>query len=443
MTPSSLRGGRYTVLGVLGHGGMGTVLHCHDERNDIRVAVKELIPPSGRARTERIGQFREEAALLSTLSHPAIPRAHGVFEDGGRHYLVMERIPGKTLRSWVEQNGRPATRQSVQWLERLLDVLGFLHGQKPPVVFRDLTPDNVMVSDDSLKLVDFGLARRLTPDAPSRPSLDGWGSPGFAAPEHYAGQGAGAAADLYGVAALAHWLLCGEPPLDATRRLVEGDDGHAALDGHARPALSAWVRRGLALDPADRHASAEAMRNVLLEAARDNAPRPTPVDHPARFLDALQGRLSDHEWHFERREIKPFALFTLRRFDLRVFHGLCWICDVVDDVAVSAAAEAARALVTARAGLLASVSFCIVAGDRVVSPEAVQAAAHAASDEGLRALMMLPVDLQAGKALDRHVPATFRSDGDPADLLRNIRLAISSAVGPRRDSAASSAPDPA
>lgn len=430
MHASDLGGGRYHVLGILGHGGMGTVFHCHDTVNGGEVAVKELVPPSGRAADDRIAQFQDEARLLSSLWHPHLPRVHDAFEENDRHYIVMERIHGVTMREWVDAHGRPPRPQALRWLDRLLDVIGFLHAQHPPIVFRDVSPDNVMVSETELKLIDFGLARRLMPETRTRPSLSGWGSPGFAAPEHYTSNGTGALTDLYGVAAIAYWLLTGDVPPEAVQRLVHGDDGLPVLDAHVPPPIPEWVRTGMSLEPGRRFASAEPMRLSLLQAAdaaaatvQAEAPDPDPPRmHPDMFIAALRTRLDAQGWAMDDREVEPFALVASRRIGLYVHHGLCWTADALDVEAINTAAALARQVAERLAGLLPSAGFFTIVAPRVDDAEAVAAAAAAASEGGLRACIVLPVDLQRGMALDAHVPEGWRNSNDPGDYILNVRI---------------------
>lgn len=439
MEASHLGDGRYRVIGILGHGGMGTVYHCLDLAHDRSVAVKELVPPSGRAAADRIAQFQDEATLLAALWHPHLPRVFAVFEEDGRHYIVMERVNGHTMRDWVEQHGLPPRATAIRWLDRLLDVIGFLHAQTPPVIFRDVSPDNVMVSDTELKLIDFGLARRLLPETRTRPALSGWGSPGFAAPEHYASRGTGAAADLYGVAAIGFWLLSGEAPPEAVGRLVNGDDGLTTLAPHVSPALLTWVRTGMALDPAARFSSAEPMRQALLQAADDPTdaeaagacePEAAPLVAPEAFLEAMRARLTDQAWDLRRDPHEPFALEAERRVQLRISHGLCWSADALDEDAIRNAATLARQHTPRLAGLLPSAGFFTIAAPRVDDPAAVAAAAAALSEGGLRACLVLPVDLQRGVALDAHIPEEWRNSNDPGDFVLTVRIAAGGGVAP-------------
>lgn len=437
MHASDLGGGRYHVLGILGHGGMGTVFHCRDTVNGGEVAVKELVPPSGRAAADRIEQFQDEARLLSSLWHPYLPRVHDAFEENGRHYIVMERVHGVTMREWVDAHGRPSRAQALRWLDRLLDVIGFLHAQHTPIVFRDVSPDNVMVSETELKLIDFGLARRLLPETRTRPSLSGWGSPGFAAPEHYTSNGTGALSDLYGVAAMAYWLLTGDVPPEAVQRLVNGDDELPVLDAHVAPPLGEWVRTGMSLEPGRRFSSAEPMRLALLQAADaataiveeigENPEPPRMLAH--EFFHALRARLDANEWAIDDEAPEPFALVASRRVGLYVHHGMCWATESLDVEAIGMAAALARQVADKLAGVLPSAGFFTIVAPRVDDPEAVAAAAEAASEGGLRACILLPVDLQRGGALDAHVPEGWRNSNDTGDFVLNVRIVAGGGKG--------------
>jgi serine/threonine protein kinase len=423
----TLGGGRYQVVGVLGHGGMGTVYHCRDTEGEREVAVKELVPPSGRAALDRVEQFRQEARILASLRHPHLPRVYDAFEENERHYLVMERVLGQTLRQWVETHGRAPQALAIHWLDGILDVVDFLHRQDPPILFRDISPDNVMVdgSEQGLWLIDFGLARLLLPAERTRPALRGWGSPSFAAPEHYTQAGTLPASDLYGVAATGYWLFVGDPPPEAVQRLI-GERRLGVLEKTVRRPLYEWIRRGMELEVDRRFASAEEMRMGLMRAA--HAPTAIAPVGPAlytMFRETLERRLKSAGWTIEATPPEPFSIAASRRVDLRLFHGFCWTVDPLDEHALHHAAVLARQHALRRKSLLPSTLFFTAVGTRVPDPEAVALAAAESSNPsaGLRAIILLHVDLGRGCALDAHVPAACRNSNDPGDFVLNVRIA--------------------
>lgn len=150
--------GKYTVIRKLGQGGEGCVYLARDEDLQRLVAIKKM----NRIEQDGEGEKRlmKEADFLQQLRHPALPIIYDLlWEDAW--YLVMEYVQGTTLSDYVMRSGYVQGEQACAWAEQLLDILGYLHTRKPPVIYRDLKPDNVIICPDGhLKLVDFGAAFR-------------------------------------------------------------------------------------------------------------------------------------------------------------------------------------------------------------------------------------------------------------------------------------------
>src|SRR5579862_6568573 len=140
---------RYRILRVIGQGGMGTVYQAEHERLNAVLAVKEIRgqPASGTAQQATMEQYEQEARFLVKLSHPNLPKVTDAFVDSDRFYLVMEFVEGVTLDTRLrERGGKPlAADLVVNWAIQIADVLGYLHAQDPPIIFRDLKPANVMI----------------------------------------------------------------------------------------------------------------------------------------------------------------------------------------------------------------------------------------------------------------------------------------------------------
>lgn len=229
MLPSSfLLAGRYLIMRKVGQGGMGAVYEALDTRlNQRRCAVKEMSSAYLATTAERqlaVASFEREAKMLASLAHPNLPKVTDYFNEGGRHYMVMEFIDGKTLEEHLTDAGQAMSEAAVCWLaEQLCDVLGYLHSQNPPVIFRDLKPGNVMLQPDgSVKLIDFGIVRFFKPG--QQHDTQFLGTPGFAAPEAFGTRQTDACSDIYSLGMTLYCLLTAKDPPQSLAGFNPGSD---------------------------------------------------------------------------------------------------------------------------------------------------------------------------------------------------------------------------
>ncbi|MEO7018990.1 MAG: serine/threonine-protein kinase [Ktedonobacteraceae bacterium] len=213
-TGTELSAGRYKIERPVAAGGMGAVYLAVDLRFNRPCAVKEMLDDfqSEADRSQALEWFKREATLLLDLNHPCIPRVRDFFVEDGRHYLVMDFIDGRTLGEVLEKEGNIAglngahgvsEARARSWAQQVCSVLSYLHRQSPPIIFRDLKPSNVMVTDkDEVKLIDFGIARTFQSQRQSTIIM----TIGYAPPEQLHGMPE-PRSDLYALGATLHRVL--------------------------------------------------------------------------------------------------------------------------------------------------------------------------------------------------------------------------------------------
>ncbi len=279
--------GPYTLVSVLGRGGMGEVWLADDTRLSRRVAIK-LLPPEIAEDADRRARFEREAQVLSQLQHPNVCTLHDVGEHEGRRFLVMERLEGETLSERLER-GALTRDELLRAGAQIADGLEAAH--RKGLVHRDLKPGNVMLTPTGAKILDLGLAR-IDPSAPFA-SLHGTGNSAdpeaetrsaeplsaeglvagtvpYMSPEQVEGKQADHRSDIFALGALLLEMATGQ-------RAFEGESAAATVsailqtppesvrsssDVELAPALARLVRRCLQRDPEHRFQSA---RDLSLE----------------------------------------------------------------------------------------------------------------------------------------------------------------------------------
>ncbi|MBX0328625.1 PQQ-binding-like beta-propeller repeat protein [Oscillochloris sp. ZM17-4] len=277
LAPGTVLQGRYRVEEPIGIGGMSVVYRGRDLRfKDVAryCAIKEMSQsaPDSHTRALNLKNFEREAGLLATLQHPAIPKVYDFFEEGGRIYLVLELIPGKDLEAVLEESGTPLSEARVaNWAIQICDVLSYLHKHTPqPIVFRDMKPSNVMVvGDDRIVLIDFGIARSLNRSDRKGTMI---GTEGYSPPEQYRGM-AEPQGDLYALGATMHHLLTNtdprlETPFTFQERPIRQLNPAVSLE------MDALVVKALEYDMSARWQSADEMKQVIMAATGAGVVRP-------------------------------------------------------------------------------------------------------------------------------------------------------------------------
>jgi serine/threonine protein kinase len=284
--PQTIVHGRFCVLELIAQGGMGAVYRVADTRLRGKVWALKEMSEKGLGHEERqtaIQQFQQEALMLAALRHLNLPQVIDVFEEWGKHYLVMEYVEGQTLEKLMQGTSHPFSEPRVlAWAEQLCDVLAYLHAQNPPVIYRDLKPANVMEENQTrvLKLIDFGIARfHKTGKTKDTVAI---GTPGYAPPEQYGKGQSDARSDIYALGVVLHQLLTGYDPSRNPFHLPPACKLNPDVSTHVEQAIA----RATELDMEDRFPTADAFWQALatgvLPRPRPPAPAPRPVSIPAQ-----------------------------------------------------------------------------------------------------------------------------------------------------------------
>ncbi|HUA02298.1 MAG TPA: protein kinase [Solirubrobacteraceae bacterium] len=240
---------RYRVLEPISAGAMGQVYRAIDTETDTEVALKQCTNPHHDQR------FEAEARLLSSLQHPRVVRIKDHFSALSGQYLVMDLIRGIDLGALLKQRGQPGlpVEQSIEYTRQTCEALQYVHDQQ--IVHRDVKPQNLILSENGVVLVDFGIARLL--DEVEQQGTVGIGTPRFMAPEVFAGGNVSARTDVFSVAATLWTLLAGRPPVYADPTKL------SSVNSDVTPELEAIVAAGLEMIPERRVASVSAFAKAL------------------------------------------------------------------------------------------------------------------------------------------------------------------------------------
>ena len=296
-------GGRYRLEEVLGRGGMGVVWAGHDELLHRPVAVKEVVPPSGvddAEREELRARTMREARAAARVSTAGVVAIYDVVEDDGRPWIVMERLPPRTLDDELSERGGLPAAEVAQIGTTLL--AGLMAAHSAGVLHRDVKPSNVMFRERpdgrQAVLADFGIAHSDGDAAITAAGLM-LGSPAYIAPERARGEPATPASDLWSLgvtlwAAVEGWSPFGRAnSLASLNAVVTEDVPRPVRAGALEPVLDGLLRK----DPAERIDAATAQR-MLADAlppegppterlgVATTGPAPVPVDLPPSFPPA-------------------------------------------------------------------------------------------------------------------------------------------------------------
>lgn len=215
---------RYRIIRPLGQGGMGTVYLAIDERLGYEVALKQMF----HSRQEVLAEaFEREARILARLHHRCLPKVSDHFSEDDSRYLVMQYIAGEDLGEALQKSqGALPVEKVLNWADSLLDALEYLHSHEPPILHRDIKPQNLKISDKGeLFLLDFGLAKDTATSLSVShvPSVIGY-SINYSPLEQISRERTTAETDIYAFCATFYHLLTNTFPADALSRLTAKAD---------------------------------------------------------------------------------------------------------------------------------------------------------------------------------------------------------------------------
>ncbi len=299
--------GRYTITGKIGEGAMGAVYRATDASLDREVAIKIL---HRRDETHR-ARMQIEAKALAKLSHPNVVTVHEVGTEDDQLFVAMEYVPGRTLERWLEAPSGPDVVEIFVQAAR-----GLQAAHDAGVVHRDFKPENMIVGDDGrVRVLDFGMAR--SPGATLTDEVDDddtqldarepaitrtgilAGTPGYMAPEQFAGSRVDARADQFAFCVALHEAVWGSRPFrgntlgELARSVTVGqatlfsEPPRIALPSHQLQAVRAVIERGLAVEPTDRFASMTALQDQLRCLPAPTSAPPRRRGHQALWAAAL------------------------------------------------------------------------------------------------------------------------------------------------------------
>lgn len=273
IAPNTLIQNRYLIVHLIGKGGMGEVYLAVDQRLGSAIALKRTFFSDdvllGNA-------FEREARTLARLRHPVLPKVSDHFTDEGTQYLVMEHISGEDMSKRLEAMQKPFPLSWVLfWADQLLDSLNYLHTHEPPIIHRDIKPQNLKLTDENhIVLLDFGLSKNSSGEtrAATTGSIVGY-TPHYAPMEQIRGTGTDARSDLYSLSATLYQILTANVPPDALTRadsLINGLPDPiqpiSEINTEVSKGISDVIIKGMAISQDQRYKTAREMQKALRDA---------------------------------------------------------------------------------------------------------------------------------------------------------------------------------
>ncbi len=245
-----LRNGSITISELVACGGSAAIYAAKDSQG-LQIIVKEAVIPKNSPealKTKALELFNREAFLLSKLNHPNIAKVMDHFVEDEHHYEVIEFIDGLDLRRFVKERGPQPESFVLNWIQQICEILIYLHSQDPPVMHRDLTPDNLVLRvDGQLVLIDFGAANAFVGTATGTMV----GKQSYMPPEQLRGKSV-PQSDIYALGCTCYFLLTGRDPTPLEVSQVDKDSKLPLT-------LNPILKKCTAIEVVDRYESAVAL----------------------------------------------------------------------------------------------------------------------------------------------------------------------------------------
>ena len=261
--------GRYEILKSVGFGGMAEVYLAKDVLLDRKIAVKVLRKKFLDSKTQ-LEQFKREARSAARLIHPSIVTIYDVCDEGDISYILMEYVEGVSLKAFEEQNGRMDPMLAVALTAQLASALD--HAHKHNIIHCDIKPQNIVLTEAMVpKIVDFGISRIVSNETMAF-TASVVGSVHYFSPEQAQGLAVTAQSDIYSLGIVFYEMLTGKVPFDgnnavsvARKQVEEQAPPLKSYWPEAPDALQRIIDKALAKNIKDRYATAEDMKNDLME----------------------------------------------------------------------------------------------------------------------------------------------------------------------------------
>lgn len=239
--------GRYEILKEIGRGGMSIVYLAMDNRLNKSIVVKEIRRRDNSNNKLLMDSLKQESDLLKNLDHAALPKIYDII-DRGDIYVVMDYIEGESLNRKLKREGKIQAKEVINYGRQLAKVLSYLHNRPTPIIYRDMKPDNVMLTPDGrIKLIDFGISKEYKVDTES--DTTNLGTRAFAAPEQIAGLKTNARTDIYSLGVTLYNLVTGKSLNDPPFMLKPIREWDSSLP----EGLEYIIKKCTETDPADRY----------------------------------------------------------------------------------------------------------------------------------------------------------------------------------------------